>query len=90
MLRPVLFCPCSVLIPFVDHVIFANVVPSTTDTIYGARHTALGVGAKMETPAYSVNRLCGSGIQAIADARNMIRCSFFCPNHSAARTNAVV
>lgn len=56
----------------IDHVIFANVLPSTSDTIYGARHTALKVGAKVETPAYSVNRLCGSGIQAIADARYMI------------------
>jgi acetyl-CoA C-acetyltransferase/acetyl-CoA acyltransferase 2 len=57
----------------IDHSIMANVVPSTTDTIYGARHLALKVGAKLETPAYNVNRLCGSGIQAIVDAANYIR-----------------
>jgi acetyl-CoA C-acetyltransferase/acetyl-CoA acyltransferase 2 len=56
----------------IDHVIYANVVPSTTDTIYGARHTGLGVGTRIETPAYTVNRLCGSGIQAISDARHLI------------------
>lgn len=57
----------------IDHVIFANVLPSTTDTIYGARHIALKIGAKLETPGYTVNRLCGSGIQAIVDARNLIQ-----------------
>ena len=61
----------------IDHVIFANVLPSTPDTIYGARHTALKVGAKVSTPAYSVNRLCGSGIQAIADGKNIIAFGIF-------------
>lgn len=57
----------------IDHVIFANVVPTTTDTIYASRHIALKIGAKVETPAYNVNRLCGSGLQAIIDAANYIR-----------------
>eukprot|EP01114_Cavostelium_apophysatum_P005198 TRINITY_DN1593_c0_g2_i1.p1 TRINITY_DN1593_c0_g2~~TRINITY_DN1593_c0_g2_i1.p1 ORF type:complete len:413 (-),score=111.86 TRINITY_DN1593_c0_g2_i1:53-1291(-) len=57
----------------IDHVIFANVLPSTTDTLYGGRHVALKVGAPVHTPAYNVNRLCGSGLQAIADARDMIQ-----------------
>lgn len=56
----------------IDHVIFANVLPSTTDTFYASRHIALKSGAKIETPAYNVNRLCGSGIQALVDAKNMI------------------
>jgi len=56
-----------------DHVIFANVLPSTTDTLYGGRHVALKIGAPVTTPAYSVNRLCGSGFQAIIDAVNMIQ-----------------
>lgn len=56
-----------------DHVIFANVVPSTPDTLYAARHTALHVGAKVETPGYSVNRLCGSGLQGMIDAQHMIQ-----------------
>jgi acetyl-CoA C-acetyltransferase/acetyl-CoA acyltransferase 2 len=49
------------------------VLPSTTDTLYAARHVALKVGAKQETPAYNVNRLCGSGIQAIVDATHLIK-----------------
>lgn len=55
------------------HVILGNVVPSTTDTMYGSRHLALKIGARTETPAYNVNRLCGSGIQAIVDAANYIK-----------------
>lgn len=57
----------------IDHVILANVSPVTVDTLYGARHIALKSGCPIETPAYNVNRLCGSGIQAIVDAANMIR-----------------
>jgi len=36
--------------------------------LYGARHVGLKAGLKMETPAVTVNRLCGSGIDAIAQA----------------------
>lgn len=57
----------------VDHVIFGNVAPSTTDTIYGARHLALKLGMPETTPGYNVNRLCGSGIQIILDAANLIK-----------------
>jgi len=57
----------------IDHVIIGNVTPSTTDTAYAARHVALKIGANVETPAYNVNRLCGSGIQAIIDAAHMIQ-----------------
>jgi len=57
----------------IDHSIFANVCPSTTDTVYGGRHVLLKIGGKNETPAYNVNRLCGSGLQAIIDAANYIR-----------------
>jgi acetyl-CoA C-acetyltransferase/acetyl-CoA acyltransferase 2 len=57
----------------IDHLIFANVLPSTTDTLYGARHTLLKSGGEIATPAYTVNRLCGSGIQAISDARTLIQ-----------------
>jgi len=57
----------------IDHVIFANVLPSTTDTIYGGRHIGLKLGTPVTTPAYSVNRLCGSGAQAIMDAAHMIQ-----------------
>jgi len=48
-----------------DHVIFGNVMQTSPDAIYGARHVGLKAGLKMETPAVTVNRLCGSGIEAI-------------------------
>lgn len=56
----------------IGHVVAGNVCPSTSDTIYLARHVALKLGTKVETPAYSVNRLCGSGLQAIFEAQNII------------------
>src|SRR6202165_267315 len=51
-----------------DHAIFGNVMQTSSDAIYGARHVALKAGLKIETPAVTVNRLCGSGIEAIAQA----------------------
>src|SRR2546421_7266277 len=50
-----------------DHAIFGNVMQTSADALYGARHVALKAGLKMETPAAAVNRLCGSGIEGIAD-----------------------
>ncbi len=57
----------------VDHVIFGNVAPSTTDTMYAGRHLALKLGMPEETPGYVVNRLCGSGIEVILDAVRQIK-----------------
>src|SRR5438445_10703485 len=51
-----------------DHAIFGNVMQTSADAIYGARHVGLKAGLKTETPAVTVNRLCGSGIEAIAQA----------------------
>jgi len=51
-----------------DHAIFGNVMQTSSDALYGARHVALKAGLKTETPAVTVNRLCGSGIEAIAQA----------------------
>lgn len=51
-----------------DHAIFGNVMHTSADALYGARHVALKAGLKTETPAVTVNRLCGSGIEAIAQA----------------------
>src|SRR6202040_590027 len=48
-----------------DHAIFGNVMQTSADAIYGARHVGLKAGLRMETPAVTVNRLCGSGIEAI-------------------------
>ncbi len=55
-----------------DHAIFGNVMQTSADAIYGARHVALKAGLKNETPAVTVNRLCGSGIEAIAQAAHRL------------------
>jgi acetyl-CoA acetyltransferase family protein len=52
----------------VDHVVFGNVLQTSADAIYGARHVGLKAGLKVDTPAVTVNRLCGSGIEAIIQA----------------------
>jgi acetyl-CoA acyltransferase 2 len=49
----------------IDQVIFGNVMQTSADGIYGARHVGLKSGCRIETPALTVNRLCGSGLQAI-------------------------
>src|SRR4051812_16382813 len=56
-----------------DQVIFANVIPSTPDTLYAGRHLGLKVGMKTEAPGVIVNRLCGSGIQALIDGARLIK-----------------
>jgi acetyl-CoA acetyltransferase family protein len=49
----------------IDHTILGNVIQSSPDAIYGARHVALKAGIPKERPALTVNRLCGSGLEAI-------------------------
>jgi acetyl-CoA acetyltransferase family protein len=56
----------------VDHVVFGNVLQTSGDAIYGARHVALRAGLAVEVPALTVNRLCGSGLQALVSAAQMI------------------
>jgi acetyl-CoA acyltransferase 2 len=56
----------------VDQVVFGNVLQTSPDAIYGARHVGLKAGLKIETPAVTVNRLCGSGIEAIAQAAQRV------------------
>lgn len=48
-----------------DHVIFGNVLQSSADAIYHARHVALKAGCPDTVPGLTVNRLCGSGFQAL-------------------------
>ncbi len=50
----------------VDTVAVGNVQQTGDDTIYLSRHTALQAGVPIETPCLTVNRLCGSGFQAVA------------------------
>ena len=56
-----------------DHVVFGNAQQTTGDALYGARHVGLRAGLPIETPALTVNRLCGSGMQAIVNAAQMIQ-----------------
>ena len=56
----------------VDHVVFGNVQQSSTDAHYGARHVGLRAGLPIEVPALTVNRLCGSGIQAVVSGAQQI------------------
>src|SRR5579862_6353761 len=56
----------------IDHAVFGNAQQTSGDAIYGARHVALKAGVPIEVPALTVNRLCGSGIQAIVTAAQMI------------------
>src|SRR5215831_14163292 len=49
----------------VGHVIVGNVMQTSADAIYCARHVGLKAGLPITTPALTVNRLCGSGFQAI-------------------------
>src|SRR5918999_235743 len=56
----------------VDHVVFGNVLQTSSDAVYGARHVGLRAGLPIEVPALTVNRLCGSGIQAAISGGQMI------------------
>ena len=49
----------------VGHVVFGNVTHTSPDAIYLARHVALRAGVPQEAPALAVNRLCGSGFEAV-------------------------
>ena len=56
----------------VDHVVFGNVLQTSSDAVYGARHVGLKAGLPIEVPALTVNRLCGSGIQAAVSGGQLI------------------
>jgi acetyl-CoA C-acetyltransferase/acetyl-CoA acyltransferase 2 len=49
----------------VGHVVVGNVIQTSADAIYCARHVGLRAGLPIETPALTVNRLCGSGFEAL-------------------------
>lgn len=56
----------------VGHVVVGNVMQTSPDAIYCARHVGLRAGVPIEVPALTVNRLCGSGFEAIVQAANYI------------------
>jgi acetyl-CoA acyltransferase 2 len=57
----------------VDHVVFGNVLQTSADAPYLARHVGLRAGVPLERPALTVNRLCGSGFEAVIHAAQQIR-----------------
>ena len=57
----------------IDHAVFGNAQQTSGDALYGARHVGLRTGLPIETPALTVNRLCGSGMQSIVSAAQMIQ-----------------
>ena len=56
----------------VGHVVFGNALQTSADAIYHARHVGLKAGLPVEVPALTVNRLCGSGFQAIVSGAEQI------------------
>jgi len=56
----------------IGHVLFGNVLQSSADAIYCARHIGLKAGLPVTTPAVTVNRLCGSGFEAIVQGAQLL------------------
>jgi acetyl-CoA acyltransferase 2 len=56
----------------VEHVVFGNVLYTSPDALYGARHIGLKAGVPVPVPALTVNRLCGSGIQSVISSCHLI------------------
>ncbi|MFV8751101.1 acetyl-CoA C-acetyltransferase [Nannocystaceae bacterium ST9] len=56
----------------IDHVVIGNVAQTSVDAIYMARHVGLRSGVPIPVPALTVNRLCGSGFQAIVSGAHEI------------------
>jgi acetyl-CoA acyltransferase 2 len=56
----------------IDHVFFGNVIHTTKAASYLSRHIALKAGVPIEVPALTLNRLCGSGLQAVVSAAQAI------------------
>jgi len=56
----------------VDHTVVGNALQTSSDAIYGARHVALKAGVAQKSGAFTVNRLCGSGIQSLINGAQMM------------------
>ncbi len=67
------FAKTGVQPEWVNHAVVGNVLQTSSDAIYGARHVALKAGVPIEVPALTVNRLCGSGIQAAVSGAQLIQ-----------------
>ena len=62
----------GVAVDQIGHVIIGNVMQTSADAIYCARHVGLKVGLPITTPAVTVNRLCGSGFEAIIQGAHQL------------------
>jgi acetyl-CoA acetyltransferase family protein len=58
---------------WIDQVVFGNVMQTSGDAIYFARHIGLKCGLPQAVPALTVNRLCGSGLEALVCGTRLIR-----------------
>jgi acetyl-CoA acetyltransferase family protein len=67
------FAKTGVKPEWIEHAVVGNVLQTSSDAIYGARHVALKAGVPQEVPALTVNRLCGSGIQAAVSGAQLIQ-----------------
>jgi acetyl-CoA acyltransferase 2 len=56
----------------VGHVVFGNVVQTSADAIYLARHVGLRAGVPVEAPALTTNRLCGSSLDAVVQGARLL------------------
>jgi acetyl-CoA acyltransferase 2 len=59
---------CGIDPSIIESCIYGNVIASNNDAAYTARHIALRSGCSIETPALTINRLCGSGFETIVGA----------------------
>ncbi len=57
----------------VNHVIFGNVIQTSSDALYLARHVGLKAGCPINVPAVTVNRLCGSGFESIVQGARLLK-----------------
>ena len=57
----------------IDNCFVGNVIQSSPDAAYLARHVALKSGCNISTPSLTINRLCGSGFETVALAANSIK-----------------
>lgn len=56
----------------INHVVFGNALQTSADAIYLARHVGLKSGLPISTPAMTINRLCGSGLQAMVSGAQLL------------------
>lgn len=56
----------------IDHAVFGHIIPTGPQDAYVARHIALNVGMRTSSAAFNVNRLCGSAVQSVVSAAQMI------------------